>query len=304
MDIYKIEGPSKSDICAGIVTYNPDCERLYKCIEAIINQVDSVIIVDNNSNNKREIFEITRYFKEKCAFILNHENLGLAKAMNQEAQEAYKRNYKWILTLDQDTICSQFLIELYEKIMRYNSVGMITCNSIYNKNDIFERPDEAIKEKIDVVEIDRCITGGSLLNIEAWKEIGGFDEQLFIEWVDYDICAALKRSNYKIYNLNYEGIFQIGGKPSEKKIFGKKIIYSSYSGMRRYYQIRNCIYFLRKYRKTGQVSYRWIVRWIWTYFKITILYEEKKMEKIIMLIKGIRDGLTMKISYQNKEVIE
>ena len=53
--------------CAGIVTYNPDITRLVENINAIYNQVDNVIIVDNNSKN---IAEIEQTIKAKEAEIM------------------------------------------------------------------------------------------------------------------------------------------------------------------------------------------------------------------------------------------
>ena len=40
---------------AGIVTFNPDIERLNENISAIINQVDKVVVVDNGSENADDI---------------------------------------------------------------------------------------------------------------------------------------------------------------------------------------------------------------------------------------------------------
>ena len=40
---------------AGIVLYNPDVERLHENINGIINQVDALILIDNGSDNIKEI---------------------------------------------------------------------------------------------------------------------------------------------------------------------------------------------------------------------------------------------------------
>ena len=55
MDIEYVKNP----IISGIVTYNPDLNRLRHDINAIIKQVDRLIIVDNCSNNINELSEIT-----------------------------------------------------------------------------------------------------------------------------------------------------------------------------------------------------------------------------------------------------
>lgn len=37
---------------------------------------------------------------------------------------------------------------------------------------------------------DECITSGSLTSVEAWQKIGGFDEWLEIDGVDFDFFKA------------------------------------------------------------------------------------------------------------------
>ena len=48
---------------AGIVLYNPDLGRLKENIESICKQVDKVILIDNGSDNRREIESNKGIFK-------------------------------------------------------------------------------------------------------------------------------------------------------------------------------------------------------------------------------------------------
>ena len=89
---------------AGIVLYNPDTERLKENIEAILPQVDQIIVVDNGSSNVDEICELLNKY-EQIKFIWNEENYGIAKALNQLLYFAYKNDVEWILTIDQDSVC-------------------------------------------------------------------------------------------------------------------------------------------------------------------------------------------------------
>ena len=87
-------------ILAAIVTYNPDLERLQKNINAIEPQVEHLIIVDNGSKNINLISRIKGECKIKIDLIENKENIGIASALNQALDYAYKNNFDWILTLD------------------------------------------------------------------------------------------------------------------------------------------------------------------------------------------------------------
>ena len=103
----------KTRICAGIVLYNPDIERLSENIDSIISQVDKVILVDNGSSNINEVKQ--NFCSDKISFIFNEKNKGIATALNQLAIEAGNSGYTWILTLDQDSVCQSGLIEKYKK---------------------------------------------------------------------------------------------------------------------------------------------------------------------------------------------
>ena len=44
-----------NSIIAGIVTFNPDIDRLVRNVNSIKNQVDQVVLVDNGSNEMEMI---------------------------------------------------------------------------------------------------------------------------------------------------------------------------------------------------------------------------------------------------------
>ena len=100
-------------ICAVIVSYEPD-ESITQLYESIKNQVDEVIIIDNSSRNKNAK-EILLNLSKKIKIIYNDKNYGVAKALNQGALYAIENNYKWLLTLDQD---SEFLQGTYDLLLK------------------------------------------------------------------------------------------------------------------------------------------------------------------------------------------
>ena len=99
---------------AGIVLYNPDLGRLKENIESICKQVDKVILIDNGSDNIREIEDLIKEYLN-CILLKNGENMGIAYALNQILKYAYENDVKWFLTLDQDSVCSRNLINTYSK---------------------------------------------------------------------------------------------------------------------------------------------------------------------------------------------
>lgn len=90
---------------AGIVSYNPDIERLRENICAINNQVSEVIVFDNGSDNFEAVEEIILEFKN-VRLIKSDKNIGIAAALNRMMQWGFDLSYKWMLSLDQDSVCS------------------------------------------------------------------------------------------------------------------------------------------------------------------------------------------------------
>lgn len=85
-------------ILAGIVLYNPDIGRLIENYNAIVNQVDDVLIIDNGSDNYNDI---DNYFNDKKVQIIrNYNNLGIATALSQIMEYASSNEFDWVLTLD------------------------------------------------------------------------------------------------------------------------------------------------------------------------------------------------------------
>lgn len=270
--------------CAGIVTYNPNIDRLIKNIDAIYDQVNDIIIVDNGSSNIIEIEKIISKYLHIILIKLNY-NAGIATALNKIMYEAKELNYSWCLTLDQDSIVPENIISNFYKYLNQN-VGIISPLIDYHNN-------ESLKLSDSCNEVDRCITSASLTNINAWETIGGFDDKMFIDYVDFDFCKRLKESNYIILRCNSVILNHSLGNVEKKYFFGREIPIYNHSYMRTYYFSRNFVYYIRKNCtfRDGILEIKGNYRW----FLSKILFENHKIKKILIILKGFYAGFKMKI---------
>ena len=92
-----------SKVYAGVVTYNPEIKRLKENISSIQNQVTTVLIFDNGSNNVDNIQNLILGLAN-VVFIKSEKNLGIAAALNRLMLWGYDRGYDWMLSLDQDSV--------------------------------------------------------------------------------------------------------------------------------------------------------------------------------------------------------
>lgn len=265
---------------AGIVLFNPDIVRLKENIDAINSQVETIILVDNGSENENEITSFLESYKS-LIYIRNNENVGIAKALNQIINKADALSYEWVLTLDQDTVCNSGIIEAYKSVIqKEKNLGMVSSKYADRNAQI------DFNDNVEIQDIDFCITSAAFTNIQAVKSVGGFDEKMFIDMVDYDICYALKRNGYRIVRVNYLGFLHEVGRSEERSLLGKKTIVFNHSYMRKYYWVRNSIYLMRKYNLNKGHEYKRIFKRMLD----TLFFEKQKFTKLKWMFKGINDG--------------
>lgn len=268
---------------AGIVLYQPDTKKLKRNIDAIIQQVAAVIIVDNASSNRIEIDELLKKY-DRIVYIRNAENAGIAKALNQIVDKADEMGAEWVVTLDQDSECKSGIVKAYEDVLsKYENVGIVTS--------VFEDRNAKLDHNAegDSQEVSFCITSASFTNVKAIKKVGGFDEKMFIDMVDYDICYALRRQGYHIIRVNTVGFVHEVGESREIRFLGEKIIVFNHSALRKYYWVRNSVYLTRKYGLDKRKSKKRIRRRMIE----TFLFEKNKIKKLKAMFKGLKDGKKM-----------
>lgn len=278
----------REKICVGIVTYNPEEKQFFKCFKSVLNQenVDRVYIFDNGSQNREFIkYKIEKY--KKVEIIYSEYNVGIAKALNEICKRAEKQKYNWILTMDQDSICERNMLKNMLPYADIINIGIVAPAVEFRVNNILIHETKNKHNKIE--SIRACITSGSLMNIEAWKKVSGFNEWMFIDHVDNDICTNMIINGYKIIRVNDALLYQRAGEMNYINFFGKKILLPNYSKTRNYYICRNTVYYLKKYKKYINYKHE-LITFIYSII-VKLLFEKNKIATIMSTFKGISDGM-------------
>lgn len=265
-------------IIASIVTYNPGLERLKQNAEAIDPQVDEIVVVDNGSKNLNEIEGALAEYNN-IYIIRNEKNLGIATALNEAARYAKKQGYKWILTLDQDSVAPANLVETYLPYTQDKAIGMLGCK-IVDRN--FGEINGQDKLTCGYEEVEGCITSASLLNIKAWDEVGGFPDEFFIDSVDFDICLSMREHGYKIIKVNDVALLHEVGHSEIRHSFGKDRQIYHHNPIRYYYMVRNGIFLGKRHHFVIKATYR---AFRMAFF--TLLYDDRRIQKARMMLKGL-----------------
>jgi rhamnosyltransferase len=262
-------------IAGVVVWYNPT-EEDKKNIYSYLPSLDKLYIFDNS--NKKNDFKKNK----KIKYIFNGENAGIAHALNFGAKSAIEDGYKWLLTMDQDTIFECDKIEIMKNELKKASQDIaIICPWLETKLKV-KKPEHAIDYPLDVM------TSANFVNLDIYRKIGGFIDDFFIDGVDMEYCLRIKKNNYKIKRINTISIKHNLGNITYRRFLWKSILCLNHPYARYYYRMRNYHYIYDMYSKYEKEYCESILKFRATIFGI-IFFERDKIKKIRALINGYND---------------
>jgi rhamnosyltransferase len=285
--------PTAANTCIVMVTYNPDA-GLEARIDSIRRQADSFVIVDNDS--EAEGLALLGVIRDGAGIILirNNENEGIAAALNRGTSWAIDAGYSWVLLLDQDTVPSpemlNGLLTAYNDCPIRDKVAIVGSNYIEADAGRLGTPLQ-LTPSPSWVETPVAITAGSLLSLEAFRLIGPFRVEYFIDCVDMEYCLRVRSKGFKVIVATTPLMVQKIGKPSRYRLPWRMLALSNHSPMRRYYMIRNHVDLAKTYL-VSEPSY--VLSSLWERLKSTILVcflEDDRLLKAWYASLGLFDGL-------------
>lgn len=267
-------------ILATITTYNPDMELLERNIDAVINQVDELLVYENNSNNRAEIVDLCS--KKNVKIILNEQNEGVAGPLHDGVIYADKNGYEYIFTLDQDSVISDGMVQKLANILDGNDKIAMICGTRVNPDFPEELPNEDY-----VAPIHAVITSGALSVVKAIMDVGNYVPEMFIDSVDLEMCCRLRKCGYEVYECGVRYLHFIG-EPVKYRILFKKFITQNYSTFRLFYMFRNAYLIQKKYKK--DVGAKQLKNYLLKMKIKIILVEKDKCKKLKAIRKGKKDA--------------
>lgn len=283
------------NILTGVVTFNPEINRLRENLNTIIVQDTDILIFDNGSKNFTDVANLASDMG--CKVCYTKKNKGIAYGLRYIMDYAVKYHYDWVLSVDQDSILNKDLIKKYSEYTNNPKIGAMTCD-IRDRN-FREISKQAFEEgKHPVRFVQKCITSGCFMRVSAYIATRGYDVDMFIDFVDFDICYALLRAGYQIIKIPFEGLLHEDGNGENVSFLGKNYIMYHKSAWRRFYMMRNKIYLARKYPEI-QSSFSTMIHCLYEIF-LVFIYEEDKFAKLKNGLRGILKGFTIKIPTDNR----
>lgn len=226
---------------AGVVVfYKPKIEYIL-FIKEYVNELDKLYVFDNSEESNSTLIEALKEIPQ-IELIENKGNKGIAFALNCAALRALQSGYNFLLTMDQDSFLKKGeLTKMKEAIV--NDVD--TDKNVAVWAPLINSGGGHNISTITTLYPKEVITSGSIIALEIWEKIGGFDETLFIYVVDFEYCWKCRKNGYILKRVRNT---ELQHNMSDYKIVDGKKQYcrNSYKEFY-YYVVRNNLYFIREY---------------------------------------------------------
>jgi rhamnosyltransferase len=225
------------NIAGVVILYHPDLELLSVNIQTYVSGLRQLYVYDNSETKTPGIEEALTKINPSIQYKFFNSNEGIAKRLNQAMDQAALNQYDYLLTMDQDSSFKAGDFEKYKTLIQasaYNHVAQFGVNCQSDFTQPKEQPEEALT----------LITSGSILNLSLTKNIGPFNEALFIDFVDAEFSYRVIQNGY--INLMFSNIVLNHnlGKLVEGRGLGnfKKSMRIIHAPNRVYYIVRNGLY--------------------------------------------------------------
>lgn len=277
-----IESPgtaTHAQVLAVVVSYCGG-SKVAETVRALVGQVGRVLVVDNGSDPKS--LKVLRLLQsDGLAMVLElGENKGLGFALNIGARKALEWEYDWLLTMDQDSIVDATMVHsMLQLARRTPGLRCVSPNIV-----VHGHPPESLRSG----PVDYAITSGNLLHTDVWRLAGPFNEDYFIDCIDFDFSLRARAQGFEIHKdpqalLHHE----LGQRVEVRRPLER--FYTQHSALRRYYMFRNFLFLakthgLREPKFIGKLLIAHILLAL-----LIIFYEPQLKRNLRFIVRGVLD---------------
>lgn len=197
-----------------IVVYknHPEKTRTFSSLVQVLSglkRIDLSIIIYDNSPEKHALHD-GQYAQLKIRYKHDEQNLGISAAYNYALQEAEENGSEWLWLFDHDTLITSEYIKEVMQLQNMDQEIAAVVPKINSENQMIspvfsdklrplqgEKPSEGIQEKPVM-----AINSGSLIRVRFLNEIGGFNQEFPLDYLDHWLFHEIFSRGYKVWLLH------------------------------------------------------------------------------------------------------
>jgi rhamnosyltransferase len=275
-----------------VITFHPQGDFPAR-LDRLAVQSEHLIIVDNHSTPavREQLQQYVHHDPSHRTLIALSENQGVASALNIGLQRAEQLRCAWALTMDQDTLAEPDLVEKLAELASMEEPGHVAVIGA-NYMDSTGRAYVAPSSDNAWFIARTAITSGSLVNLQAWRDVRGCREDLFIDSVDHDFCFRARAAGWRIIQSRLPLMrHQLGGTTRRVRLPWLQPAVADYPPVRRYYMTRNRV---AMFKSHWRHEFVWVSRellMIGVDALLVTLFETDRRRKLAAMVKGFWHGL-------------
>ena len=277
------------NIAGIVIVYHPDIQVLCDNIKTYVQGLRQLYVYDNSELPSPDIEKALWEVDTSIQYHYFGSNEGIAKRLNSAVKYAIENKFDYLLTMDQD---SSFKKGDFEKYINYIQAG--TYNNVVQFG-VNCQPQFTVPKNMPEPVLT-LITSGTILNLSFIQNIGAFNENLFIDFVDAEFSYRVIQKGY--INLMYADIVlnhSIGTLVEGRSLINfKKTLRITHHPIRVYYIIRNGLFLLFKAKGLNATMKKDVLRCI-KIIKNDLLYHPQLLAVYQNLFLGIYSFLTNKM---------
>ncbi|RJS45425.1 hypothetical protein [Nocardioides cavernaquae] len=272
------------------VLFRPTSQHVEN-LRAARSQCDAIVAVDNTPEPDLALHD---EFRAAGVDVVDNRNAGgLAGAYNRGTELLLERGVELVFLLDQDsTIDDSFCQRMAADCAPLRGTPFLVGPRIHETragnlmplmpptNPGFEVP-----EVDGLTPVEFLISSGSAFSAEAFRVLGEFREDFFIESVDIEYGLRGWARGVPSFANTRVTLDQTTGNIS---VHGEKFTFNHHAE-RCYYRARNYLFTLREYFPPRQAARA--LRFALQQVLLVLRFEDRKAQKVVATLAAVYDGL-------------
>jgi rhamnosyltransferase len=287
-------------LCAVVVTYHPAPDVLEN-LRVLASECGRVLVVDNGS--APEVLAAMAAVPGIC-LMPQGLNLGLAAALNLGVERALDSGFEWAVTFDQDSQPEPGMVRamwathlalpraamigprIHEEGAEPKNYRWVTrhaaCPGLFRRIGC---------ERRDLPEVTMMVTSGSMIELAEWRRLGGFDNGLFIDYIDTEYCLRLLRAGCTVAVSGGAVLRHRLGERQNQVVLGRVVRPTHHAPFRHYYMARNRITVWRRHALAVPHWALFDFCFAWYNLARVLAFENQRRAKCRAIIIGTLHGL-------------